>query len=344
MKKKLAAVVIFLIICVMFNSLANYCLIQPGLARTVYNDAKKGGYDVILVGASHGSYGLDPEVIEQETGLKTMNMCMGGEFFIDSYYTLCYALQYLSPKQVVLDIDYQYLINRDKQSLLFNNEYNGFPDGLLKLRYWARRILPEDFRGAFLPWTNYWQCYKYIPKTIEKKQSDAYKNYEPSVVDMNPYDHYYGGGFVYRDSEYKKDTTPAIYWDESKVSSSELYYIKKIVKLCKSQGINIVFTTITQDPDMISDQLARFADADTYISNLANTLDVDYYNFNYLTQEKFARDASNFYDREGHMYGETAERFSRIFGKVLYKAWQGEEAEGLKADYFTSTYAELYRK
>lgn len=342
MKKKrwIVPVVLFIALAIAINSLLNYMLIQPGLARTIFHESESGDYDCIILGASHGSYGYSPEEIQGETGMKVMNMCMGGEYYTDAYYALQYALKHNKPSMVILDVDYQYLVNQHDESILFNSIYNAYPSCKEKIGYYFSKMVKEEYRGTFLKWTNYWQCYKKIGKTIAKKQSEAYKNYESSVVSMNPYDTYKKQGFIYRNSDYKKDKTPCVEWNESKVDSGQLGFIKKIVKLCKKNNIDIVFSTAVQDPEMVAHQAEKFAGADTYIQKLADELSVDYYNFNKLTFNAFARNTSDFYDREGHMYGSTAMVFSQIVGEVLAKRADGSFSE---EQYFADSITELYR-
>ncbi|MDO5401835.1 MAG: hypothetical protein Q4F11_00200 [Eubacteriales bacterium] len=341
MKKKrwILPVVGFTALVIVINSLLNYMLVQPGLSRFIFHESEAGDFDCIIVGASHGSYGYSPEAFEDETGMKTMNMCMGGEYYNDAYYVLKYALKYNKPSMVILDVDYQYLVNQHDESILFNYIYNAYPACMEKTGYYFSKMLKEEFRGTFLKWTNYWQCYKTIGQTVKKKQSEEYKNYDSSVVSMNPYDIYKGSGFIYRNSDYKKSDTPCIEWNESKVDSGQLGYIKRIVRLCRSRNIDIVFTSAVQDPEMVGHEKEKFNAADVYIKRLADELGVDYYNFNRLKFSVFARDTGSFYDREGHMYGETAVVFSQVVGELFARRASGK----LDLDrYFERTISEAY--
>lgn len=160
-------------------------LVQPGLTRVMFHELETTNPDCLVLGTSHGSYGIATDELESGLDAGAMNMCIGGEYMIDAYYTLQYAIKISSPKVVVLDIDYQYLINRHDESILFHQVYNGYPDSLLKVSYFFSRIAKEEYRGAFLKWTNYWQCYYMIDKTVAKKLSDDYKEYSPDVVSMD---------------------------------------------------------------------------------------------------------------------------------------------------------------
>lgn len=338
-RKKLVLAAVFVVLVFLINQLLNYMLVQPGLARTIFYECRQGGYECVLLGASHGSYGYSTEEISEKLGLKTMNMCMGGEYMNDAYYVLKYAMEHNKIKVVILDIDYQYLVNQHDESILFNSVYNAYPNGFSKLPYFADRMAWEEFRGTFLRWTNYWQCYYMIDQTIEKKRSAAYRNYSPEVVSMNPYDTYRGNGFIFRDKAYEKSMTSCIEWDEQKVSQDECKYIKKIVNLCKKNDIQIVFTSICQDPETIAAQAEKFAGADRYIRNMAQELEVPYLNFNCLKFQVFERTTDDFYDREGHMYGETAEQFSSIMGQVVHETLAGTCDENM---YFDTDMQRLY--
>ena len=324
-KKIIIRMSAFLALMIIIDQICNFALVQPGLSRIMFHELKQGQYNCIILGASHGSYGLDPEIVGAELKKNTMNMCMGGEYMIDAYYTLEYALDYNKIDEVVFDIDYQYLVNYNDVNILHNNVYNAYPASVHKVGYYVKRVLGEDYRGTMLRWTNYWQCYKYMGRTIRKKLSSEYKTYNPSVVNMNRYDSYMGEGFTFRNQHHKKDPASCLDWNESKVSEQEIGYIKKLVSLCKKKGIKIVFTTVSQDPATVAEKESGFTAADAYISKLAQELDVTYLNFNKIRFDEYDRDSDDFYDREGHMYGESAEKFSQLYGKYVNMALMGDE-------------------
>lgn len=338
--KRIILAALFMVLVIAINSLCNFLLIQPGLSRTMFYEAKKQDYQCMVLGASHGSYGIDPVTLEEETGLQVMNMCMGGEYMYDSYYILKYALAKKKSdlKMVILDIDYQYFMNQHDESILFNTVYNAYPKGLLKLDYFADKMLREEYRGTFLKWTNYWQCYNKIGRTLKKKTSKEYRRYSSSVVDMNKNDEYKGRGFVYRKRTEAKSTTSCLDWEDEKLDRDQEKYIRKIVELCKKYNISVVFTTVIQDPQTVKEKVVSFQKADNYIRGLAEELDVKYYNFNGLKYEFFERDTNDFYDREGHMYGDTATRFTKIYGQVINESFNG----GIRNDYFERDLKVLY--
>lgn len=305
------------------NSLFNFLLVQPGLSRSIFHEATGGDYECVILGASHGSYGIATDVVEENIGMKTMNMCMGGEYMRDAYHALKYSMKYNNLKTVVLDIDYQYLVNYHKESILHNAVYHAYPNGLDKVEYYKDKILAEDYRGTFLRWTNFWQCYYMIPKTVKKKTSKAYRDYDSSVVSMNKDDTYKGEGFIYRSKNAKKEKTEGISWNQNKVSASEVSFINKIIDLCKKNNMQIILTTVAVDPVSVAKNPENYSGAHDYIKKLADQKEVSYYDFNYANFDQYARSTDDFWDMEGHMYGESAEHFSVVYGQVLSEAVHG---------------------
>ena len=166
-RKGLIAAVVFIILVTAINQFLNYALVQPGLGRIMFYECKNNDYECLILGASHGSYGFDSSKMSEELGMSTMNMCIGGEYMYDAYYILKYALKYKKLKTVILDLDYQYFVNQHDESILFNNVYNAYPACNEKLGYYMHKMAREEYRGTFLRWTNYWQCYKTVGKTIK---------------------------------------------------------------------------------------------------------------------------------------------------------------------------------
>lgn len=342
MKKRKSFIwtVLFVALVVFLNNLLNFMLVQPGLTRIMFYELKTQNPECIVLGASHGSYGIASDGLDNGLNCSSMNMCIGGEYMVDAYYILKYAVKSGNPKTVILDIDYQYLINRHDESILFHQVYNGYPDSLLKVSYFFDRIAKEEYRGAFLKWTNYWQCYYMIDKTVSKKLSQEYREYSPSVVSMDKNDVYEGRGFINKSKNASKALTSVLEWNESLVAESECKYIEKIVELCRKNNIQIVFTTVAQDPKTVAGQSDKFEAADSYIRELAQKLNVEYYNFNYLTFEVFDRNESDFWDREGHMYGDTAKNFTKVYAEVIKKSLYGTLE---KSDYFGEDLKEIYK-
>ena len=68
-------------------------LVQPGLTRVMFHELETTNPDCLVLGTSHGSYGIATDELESGLDAGAMNMCIGGEYMIDAYYTLQYAIK-----------------------------------------------------------------------------------------------------------------------------------------------------------------------------------------------------------------------------------------------------------
>ena len=85
--KKALVLIGFVLVFCLGNFLMNLALVEPSYMGINYRVLKEEGpFDILLFGTSHGQSGIVPEKLEQETGMKTMNLCVAGEYAKDSYY------------------------------------------------------------------------------------------------------------------------------------------------------------------------------------------------------------------------------------------------------------------
>lgn len=139
MKKIYGAVKIiffFIIVLLVLRLAAN--LTERKESRNKYSDFMElsDQVDVLFLGSSHILNGISPIQLYSEYGITSYNMGKHGGMVTESYWTLMNALDYCSPKCVVIDLwaldrDYQYVdvwdeletgeIHRDTVSLLHTN-------------------------------------------------------------------------------------------------------------------------------------------------------------------------------------------------------------------------------
>ena len=97
--RKLLITILFLTIFVIANSIFNFILVPPGLTRVILHELESNNdYKCVILGTSHGSYGIDADIVSKQTGKKTLNLCIGGEYLQDSYYLLKQVFQTNHPE------------------------------------------------------------------------------------------------------------------------------------------------------------------------------------------------------------------------------------------------------
>jgi len=325
--KKLLITIVFLTVFVIANSILNFILVQPGLTRVILHELESNDdYKCIILGTSHGSYGIDANIVSKESGTKTMSLCIGGEYLQDSYYLLKQAFKTNNPELIVLDVDFQYLMNVPQNSVSANFIYNSYPNSLDKVSYFSDKIFKMEYRAALFPWMDYRNNYSSVINIFKTKLGSDYNNYSSKAVNMDKKDLYYGKGFVYRKhtDNSKTDTMPKLIWNESIIDKKSIEYLKKIIYLCNSKNTKIIMVTTPISVETIKHSINEYDKAYTYLSNLAKANNVDYYNFSLVKESVFPRTLDDYWDYDGHMYGDAAQRYSLVLGDFLKEVKGGK--------------------
>lgn len=325
-RRRILYAVAFVLCIVIVNTVLGFALIKPGLTRIMLHELDEGDYQCVVLGTSHGSYGIDADTVSETSGKKTMNLCIGGEYMQDSYYLLKRAIRKnQNLDTVVLDVDYQYLVNVPKDSVSANFIYNAYPLSTDKLSYFTDKVMRMEYRATLFPWMDYRDRYCQIIKTVKTKRKSAYRACLASTVEMDPSDTYEGKGFISRNRNCttKTDTLRNITWDESKVDADSIRYFRKIVKLCKKKNIKVVMTTVPVTPEKIATSQETYDEIHNYIQSLADASDCQYIDFNRTATDEFTPKSEDYWDYDGHMYGDSAKRFSKIYGEYISRAVSG---------------------
>lgn len=96
-KLLLPAVVVLALAAV--NFCLDYALIPYSYVRIMMHQIETQEYDTLFLGTSHGLNGISPKIIEEKTGGRAMNLCLGGEYPKDAYYLLKQACKKAAPKR-----------------------------------------------------------------------------------------------------------------------------------------------------------------------------------------------------------------------------------------------------
>lgn len=353
MKKygKWIRVVGFIAMFLVMNGFLNSNLIQSSVTRLIVHDmvepedVKTGekieAYDCVFFGQSHTTYGVNSSIIQEETGMTTTNASIGGEYARDMYYLALEMFSHYTPEMVVLDIDFGYLENVPYEDNTVNSMlvYNNYPMSVRKLKYAIETLPNRDFRAALYPWMNYRDNYDAMNGIFWLKRTDEYKNYDISAVtQIEPCDTYKGNGFLYRDRSFQKQEIGdyCIWWNEEKIDTEKSpEYIRKIVELCKEKGTQVVMISDPVNYEVATSDRSceEFQQASDYIENLAKENDLTYYNFSLMKQSILERDGDDFWDADGHMYGDIAEEYSKVLGGFLKRVRSGEQIQTSEYNY-----------
>lgn len=310
---------LFLAVCVCGTMLLNYILIPPSSVRINLHNLRNGQqYDTIFIGTSHGQYGIDPASVDAVAGGSSVSLCMADAYPDDMYYLLKLALETQSPSQVVYELDPSYWMNEQRSGSTQIFFYQEFPLSMAKAAYFLDKTAGLDFRSTLAPWSYYRNLYRQIPDHVRVKQSEAYKNYDPSILDI-PVGQYGGRGFIYRnhvDGE-DKGTFNNIPWDETQVKKKAALYFDRLTKLCRENNIRLTVITTPVPFETLAQFEDSYQQSHAYFSRLLERYGLEYYNFNYMKPELLDRSMDGYWDYDGHMDGPMAGRFSTVLGRFL---------------------------
>lgn len=168
----------------------------------------------------------------------------------------------------------------------------------------------NDWRITLSPWVlqlgNYWQ----MPKLLKEK-TDWFRGI---------YDRSYNG-FVYYTDETKFEDSDITDRNFSVQTSAEKYF-DKLADLCNSNDITLILIQAPVSHDVYYEDEPQYRNgADQYLQKKAEEYNITYWNFNSIMDIPLS---GNFIDRQGHMYGKTAEQFSALLGSKLAEAQKQE--------------------
>lgn len=320
---------VFIMVCAAATIFLNYALIPPNTVRVNLHNLRNGTvYDTIFIGTSHGQYGIDPGAVDSVTGGSSVSLCMADAYPDDMYYLLRLACETQNPSHpvtsVVYELDPSYWMNEQRSGSTEIFFYREFPWSAVKLAYYVDKINSLDFRSTLAPWSYYRNLYSQITDNIHKKQTEAYKNYDPSILDI-PVGHYGGRGFIYRNhvEGEQKGTYNNIPWDEIQVKEKAVKYLDKIAEYCREKNIRLTVITTPVPQDTIDQFQASYREADSYFTEFFKERGLEYYNFNYVKPELLDRSMNGYWDYDGHMDGIMAGEFGKVLGGLLTDIREG---------------------
>lgn len=327
--KRIAA---FLLIVILVNELLKFLLVPSSYMRIALHEVQNPNknYDIIFVGQSHGELAFDPEKIEEKTGKTAYNLARRQIVMRDVEYVVREADYHNNPQMIIYDMDPAYWLDSEKPNY-YGDSYM-FPhikNPVNKLQYFFKYNLNTDFRMTLFP---YWVCgsedIKKIKNTVKDKVSKYYWNYSIEAVQIvNKSVEYKGKGFWYQDEQTNAGFSP-IKWKDTKVTDSAKESFQNMVLYCKEN--DITFICISSPLPKERKEQENYKAVHEYMKKLCEEYDVPFWDFNYLKQKKEPFDMEGkdvFIDKDGHLRGSKAQKYSSLLGDMIWSYTQGAEME-----------------
>lgn len=308
-------------------------------------DNCKTNYDEFILGASHARCAIDPEYIEKKQDVTALNMSVPGETIKDSYYLLQELNRNNDIKRIVLDIDYNYWYGNLGQGsfaeAFMYNQYDWMSP--VKWKYLVENTEYLDIRNAFTKKYVYNTDFSSVKQNIKQKTSEDYKNANIYSLDTSdaggPYT---GKGFFALPlpqgnpvgEDYVKKQMGI---EQQDINPYPEKYFRKLVQYCDDNNIELICVTSPITPTSM--QRLNIDVAYGKLTTLFNELGVQYYDCNRLKYSVLPRKDEDYIDKEGHMGGELAERYSDVLSDILMQHEQGTLD---MQHYMYDSYTELY--
>lgn len=319
--RNLLKIFAFLLICAILSWSLSQAVMPPNVVWMNLHKVKENApYDYIFVGTSHGQYGISPEVIEAETGKKSFNLCMADEYPIDTYFLIKEACKDHKPKKIIYELDPAYWISDQRLGSTAMFFYKEFPWSVNKLEYFTEKIVSQDYRSTLFPWSYYKNNLFTAGDILRKKLSRGYREYDPAILDV-PGGYYKSDGFIYREKAAgeEKGVFNNIPWAKEKIRETAPRYFEKIRQYCRENEIELEVITLPVPKETVANMPENYKLSDQYFTAFMKKRGIRYHNFNYDPEMEFDSSIDEFWDYDGHMYGEDAEEFSRELGRYLVK-------------------------
>lgn len=201
---------------------------------------EKGSIDVLFLGSSCAASGFNPQVVYNSYGIKSYNLGCEGQSLLTTYYWLKEALQYQTPKVVLIET--YFLFAYDPSPL-------NAPDSCTRKAF-------DNMHWSGVKWEAVHEICKYDQNQSLSSYYFPNIRYHTRWTDLNENDfiyaemekHYELKGYAPLAEKRGSDSyTPFCWWDSGdRADMVPLMkeYLDKIIELCKENNIIVILTKL----------------------------------------------------------------------------------------------------
>lgn len=315
--KKLIRCIVFFIIGFLIFQVLTYVFVPKWISKIdpatprfkEFYELEKNSVDVLAVGASDVGRGFSPAKIWKEYGITSFNLGTSNQTFSLAYYLISEAIKYQKPKVIVLDMDALF-VEKDAPE----GEYRKLFDNLKLDDVKIQAINDEKIRAGdklpyIFPLLRFHNRYNELEekdfkiKSLNKKYKELSYMGMAMSYEIKPY---------IDTKEYMKDKG-----EIEKVPDENVYYLEKIINLCKENNIQILWVEI---PSATSWSYARYKKT----AELAQKYNVEFIDYNL---EKMMKNLgfdwlTDTADGGNHLNVKGAEKISNHIGKILSEKYK----------------------
>ncbi len=328
--KKLKIVASLLIFCILFvatGKFLRYILTDDtsSYTRIAYHEMyEQENIDVLFVGSSHCYRSLVPEILDKELGKNTFNAGSSSQFLDGSYMLIKEVDRYNDINHIYLELYFGCAsdVKENRTSLVSTYIVSDYiRPSFDKYMYLYQSSSSEHYANSFIVARRNWSRlfdFNYIKEIIIKKDSEAYKKYDYSLVSSDT--EWYGGKGYVANSGIVKDWN---YFSTSGWNSIDMTAISEnwkndlisIIDYCEKKQINLTIFSAPM-PNFLLVGVGNYDEYIKCVKDIVKDKDVEYYDFN-LCKEEYFPNTSEFFKDVDHVNCYGAERFSYLFADLV---------------------------
>ena len=294
-KVKICVSILITIVLIVSGMLTLTHIVQRKSSDFKYNPffAEEKDFDVLFLGTSHVINAVFPMELWKDYGITSYNFGGHGNEIATTYWTLINALDYSSPKLVVVDC-----LKLSSETKAFkNNNYvhyslDAFPLTSNKVKA-AFDLMEKGKRLEFL-----WDFAIYHTRWNELAESDFIPTSNKEK------------GAEYRPAVGIPNEVPVVNSNEKSPSDTiATTYLRKIIEACEERGIDVLLTYLPFPASEEEQKEAHLA------YDIANEYGVNYINF--LDMPDCINYTTDCYDEDSHLNPSGARKVTDYLGKYI---------------------------
>lgn len=249
----------FLIVCALVFGASVVC--ERKDSKKKYNDFFKMSdqVDVLFLGSSHVLNGVNPALLFDEYGITSYNMAMHGGVMSESYWTLINALDYCSPKCVVVDLwslnrDYHYVDIMEGEGRTEEDLRESVSGLHLNMDCWTmsknKLMAINDLISDVETQKEFWWDYVLYHDRWSSLSSGDFESTLSNggyLLGSLPMDGYVDNQTITQSDDLEQCL------DKETISTE---YLRKVIEECQSRGINVVLTFLPMANSYAEDRMS----------------------------------------------------------------------------------------
>lgn len=286
-----------------------------------FYELPKNTVDMLFLGSSHSYCTFDPEIFDNLLGTSSYQLGMPLQHLDSTYFTLLEALNYQSPKVIVLEVYWDMLDDKfqlNQAGMLFQVLRNSaleeryikevFPVGE-KIRYNVKLLRYQADYFAFRNNELKKNIIEHLGVTESKAQKqdgiEEYRSKGYTYCDYNMLEDEYNKTNQFKNSDGRNFQPEQV----------QMKYLQKIVDLTKKEGIELIFVT-APIANISFEYIKNYDIIHKFIQDFAEKNTIPYYDYNLINADEKLLTNTNFRD-DAHLNHSGVEIVDNHFAKIL---------------------------